>query len=51
MRALIICLIEVRKWLGVIPDSSPTVIYIYIYCLYIYIVFKKRFLKFELKLL
>ena len=49
MRALILCLIEVRKRLGVIPDSSPTFIKKNKNCLYIYSV-KKMILKFDLKL-
>ena len=49
MRALILCLVEVRRQLGVIPDSSPTVIYKK-NCLYIYSV-QKMILKFDLKLL
>ena len=49
MRALILCLVEVRRRLGVIPDSSPTVIKKKKNCLYIYSV-QKMNLKFDLKL-
>ena len=36
MRALILCVVEVRRWLGVISDSSPIVIkilFIFLWCL------------------
>ena len=48
MRALILYLVEVRRRLGVIPDSSPTVIEKK-YFLYIYNV-QKMILNFDLKL-
>ena len=48
MRALILCLVEVRRRLGVIPDSSPLAIEKK--SLYIYSV-QKMILKFDLELL